>query len=107
MDHRIALEREQDGQWIAEVIDIPGVTVCGNSKEKATLKAQALAFRILAEKIHFREVFSMPPTISFLAARRLWLSKKDFRVLSARRRVVKNRRFRKLNRVEMTFRPTF
>ena len=68
MNFRIELEQEEDGRWIAEVVDIPGVLVYGNSREEAMLKAQAMALRVLAERIDVGEVSSMPLTISFLAA---------------------------------------
>jgi predicted RNase H-like HicB family nuclease len=65
MNYRIELEQEQDGRWIAEVVDIPGVLVYGKSREEAVLRAQALALRVLAERIDVGEVSSMPLTISF------------------------------------------
>lgn len=68
MNFRVEFEQEQDGRWIAEVVDIPGVLAYGKSKEEAMLKAQALALRVLAERIDVGEVSSMPLTISFLAA---------------------------------------
>lgn len=68
MNFRIELEREEDGRWIAEVVDIPGVLVYGKTRDEAMLKAQALALRVLAERIDLGEVSSMPLTISFLAA---------------------------------------
>jgi predicted RNase H-like HicB family nuclease len=68
LNFRIEFEQEQDGRWIAEVIDIPGVLVFGKTRDEAMLKAQALALRVLAERIDLGEVSSMPLTISFLAA---------------------------------------
>ncbi|MCL4510463.1 MAG: type II toxin-antitoxin system HicB family antitoxin [Bacteroidetes bacterium] len=68
MNFRIEFEQEEDGRWIAEVVDIPGVLAYGKSREEAMLKAQALALRVLAERIDVGEVSSMPLTISFLAA---------------------------------------
>ncbi|MBI5464417.1 MAG: type II toxin-antitoxin system HicB family antitoxin [Ignavibacteriales bacterium] len=68
MNFRIEFEQEQDGRWIGEVVDIPGVLVYGKTREEAMLKAQALALRVLAERIDLGEVSSMPMTISFLAA---------------------------------------
>lgn len=68
MNFRIELEMEDDSRWLADVVDIPGVLVYGNSREDALLKAQALALRILAERIDLGEVSLMPLTISFLAA---------------------------------------
>jgi predicted RNase H-like HicB family nuclease len=68
MNFRIEFEQEEDGRWIAEVVDIPGVHVYGKTKDEAMLKAQSLALRVLAERIDFGEISSMPLTISFLAA---------------------------------------
>ncbi len=47
----IELDREEDGRWIADVPDLPGVTVYGNTKQDALAKVQALALRVLASKI--------------------------------------------------------
>ena len=41
----IEFDREADGRWIAEVPELPGVMVYGDSKEDATLRVQALAYR--------------------------------------------------------------
>ncbi|MGO9480898.1 MAG: type II toxin-antitoxin system HicB family antitoxin [Candidatus Kryptoniota bacterium] len=68
MNFRVEFEQEEDGRWIAEVVDIPGVLAYGKSQEEAMLKAQALALRVLAERIDIGEVSAMPLTISFLAA---------------------------------------
>ena len=45
----IEIEREDDGRWIAEVPDLPGVIVYGQSREEAISKVKALALRVLAE----------------------------------------------------------
>jgi len=68
MNFRIELEQENDGRWIAEIVDLPGVMVYGKTKDEAMLKVQALALRVLAERIDAGEVSSIPLTISFLAA---------------------------------------
>lgn len=47
----IELDREEDGRWIADVPDLPGVMVYGNAKQDALAKVQALALRVLASKI--------------------------------------------------------
>ena len=47
----IEFDREDDGRWIAEVTELPGVMVYGNSKEEALARVQALAFRVLADRI--------------------------------------------------------
>lgn len=47
--------REDDGRWIAEVPDLPGVLVYGTDKEDARKKAEALAFRVIADRIEHGE----------------------------------------------------
>jgi predicted RNase H-like HicB family nuclease len=47
----IEFEQEDDGRWIAEVPELPGVLTYGKTKEEALSKAQALAFRVLADRI--------------------------------------------------------
>ena len=46
----IELEQEDDGRWIADLIELPGVMAYGASKEEALIKVQALAYRVLADK---------------------------------------------------------
>jgi predicted RNase H-like HicB family nuclease len=51
LKYRIETEMEEDGRWIAEVVDLPGVLAYGSSKEEAVSKAESLALRVLADKI--------------------------------------------------------
>ncbi|MDJ0728766.1 MAG: type II toxin-antitoxin system HicB family antitoxin [Crocosphaera sp.] len=51
MNLTIEVEQEEDGRWIAEVIDLPGVLVDGQTVEEAITKVQALALRVLADNI--------------------------------------------------------
>jgi predicted RNase H-like HicB family nuclease len=51
MNFHIEYEREDDGRWLAEVPEIPGVLCYGASALEAMGKAQALALRALAERI--------------------------------------------------------
>ena len=57
MDVNLTLEfdREEDGRWIAEILELPGVMVYGQSREDALASVQALAFRVLADLIELRE----------------------------------------------------
>jgi predicted RNase H-like HicB family nuclease len=48
---RVEFDREEDGRWIAEIQELPGVMVYGESREDALIKVQALAYRVLADKI--------------------------------------------------------
>ena len=48
MTFTIEIEREDDGRWIAEVVDLPGVLAYGRTPEEATAKVQAIALRVVA-----------------------------------------------------------
>ncbi len=47
----IELDREEDGRWIAEVIDLPGAMAYGATREEAVARVKALALRILADRV--------------------------------------------------------
>jgi predicted RNase H-like HicB family nuclease len=51
----IEIEREDDGRWIGEVVELPGVLAYGNSAEEAKNKATALALRVIADRIEHGE----------------------------------------------------
>ena len=68
MHFQIEIEREEDGRWIAEVPDLPGVMVYGADRASAVAKVQALALRVLAERLEHGETISEPLSVSFLAA---------------------------------------
>ncbi len=51
MNYRIDFEREDDGRWIAEICDLPGVMAYGASKQEAESKVQATALRVIAEAL--------------------------------------------------------
>ena len=55
-------ERETDGRWLAEVPELSGVIVYGDSADDATRKAQVLALRVLAERLEHGE--ALPASIS-------------------------------------------
>jgi predicted RNase H-like HicB family nuclease len=55
MDLNIEIEQEDDGRWIAEVPDLPGVMVYGSTRNDAVVHAKALALRVLAERIEHGE----------------------------------------------------
>lgn len=52
---KIEIEREDDGRWIAEVPELPGVMAYGNSRNEAISKAEALALRVLADRLEHGE----------------------------------------------------
>lgn len=47
----VELEQEDDGRWIAEVTSLPGVLAYGASREEALIVAQALAVRVIADRL--------------------------------------------------------
>jgi predicted RNase H-like HicB family nuclease len=51
----IELEREDDGRWLAEVEALPGVMCYGQGPDEAVAKAQALARRVIAERLDYDE----------------------------------------------------
>lgn len=51
----IEIEREEDGRWIAEVPELPGVMVYGQTQEEAISKVKALALRVLADRLEHGE----------------------------------------------------
>jgi len=63
---RIEIEREEDGRWIAEIPELPGVMVYGDTRNQAISKAEALALRVMADRLEhdeeipeLREVFAI------------------------------------------------
>ena len=52
---KIEIEREEDGRWIAEVIDIPGVMAYGATREGAIIKVETLALRVIADRLEHGE----------------------------------------------------
>jgi predicted RNase H-like HicB family nuclease len=52
---RIEIEREEDGRWIAEIPELPGVMVYGDSRNEAISRAEALALRVLADRLEHGE----------------------------------------------------
>jgi predicted RNase H-like HicB family nuclease len=49
-------DQEDDGRWLAEVPELPGVMAYGATEREAIAKAEALALRVLAERLEHREV---------------------------------------------------
>lgn len=64
----IEIEQEEDGRWLAEVPDLPGVLTYGKSREDAIARVQALALRVLAERLEHGETAPDLLSVSFQAA---------------------------------------
>ena len=68
MQFTVETEQEDDGRWIAEVNELPGVMKYGETREEAIALAEALALRVVAERIENGEQLIEPISISFAAA---------------------------------------
>jgi predicted RNase H-like HicB family nuclease len=66
MRFAIEFELEADGRWIAEIGELPGVMVYGTTQAEAKSKVEALALRVLADRIEAESLDVS--TISFAAA---------------------------------------
>jgi predicted RNase H-like HicB family nuclease len=56
MNFKIEFEQEDDGRWIAEIPELPGVMAYGASKEEAEAAVEALALRVIADRIEVEKV---------------------------------------------------
>jgi predicted RNase H-like HicB family nuclease len=52
---RVELEQESDGRWLAEVVELPGVLAYGATRDEALAKAEALALRVIADRLEHGE----------------------------------------------------
>jgi len=68
MTFTVEYEREEDGRWLAEVVEMPGVLAYGGTSAEAIAKAQALALRVLADRLEHGEAAPEFVNISFAAA---------------------------------------
>jgi predicted RNase H-like HicB family nuclease len=55
MTFSVEMQQEDDGRWIAEVLELPGVMAYGVTPEEAKAKVQVLALRVLAERLEHGE----------------------------------------------------
>jgi predicted RNase H-like HicB family nuclease len=68
MNLPIELEQEDDGRWMAEIRDLPGVLAYGATREAAVNAVRALALRVMADRVEHGEavptavadIFSVP-----------------------------------------------
>ena len=64
----IELEQEIDGRWMGEVTSLPGVFAYGTTRTDALAKVQALALRVLADRLEHGEAVAEVLNVSFQAA---------------------------------------
>ena len=68
-EFKIEVEREEDGRWLGEVSALPGVLAYGKTRAEALTAVQALALRVLADRLEHGE--ALPEelvNVSFIAA---------------------------------------
>ena len=63
----IEIDQEDDGRWLAEVSELPGVMTYGKTRQEAIDRAQALSLRVIADRLEhgetvpqMKEVFAVP-----------------------------------------------
>lgn len=66
--YKVETEVETDGRWIAEIPDLPGVLAYGSTEKEAVASAQALALRVLADRIEEQKEPAKTVTVSIEAA---------------------------------------
>ena len=64
----IQLLREEDGRWIAEVGELPGVLVYGPTHDQAVAKVKALTLRVIADRLDQGEAAPDLDGVGFTAA---------------------------------------
>jgi predicted RNase H-like HicB family nuclease len=55
MNLTVETEQEDDGRWLGEVPELPGVMAYGTTRQEAIARAQALALRTLADRLEHGE----------------------------------------------------
>ena len=65
MNLTIELDREEDGRWIAEALELPGVMSYGKTREEAVSNAERLAIEVIADRITYGESPSSALSVSF------------------------------------------
>ncbi len=68
MNFTLECEQEDDGRWLAEVVELPGALAYGVTQDEAMAKAEVLALRVLAERLEHGEVKPIAINISVPAA---------------------------------------
>ncbi len=68
MNLTIELDREEDGRWIAEVLELPGVMCYGNSLEASISSAERLAIEVIEDRIAHGELPSSALALTFAIA---------------------------------------
>ncbi len=65
----IEIEREEDGRWIAEALELPGVMTYGATREEAISNTEKLAIEVIADRVKHRELPPSALNVSFQVLR--------------------------------------
>ena len=68
MQLTIEIDREEDGRWIAEVPALPGVLTYGVTRDEVIARVQALALRVVADRLEHGEAPEHLMEVAFSAA---------------------------------------
>lgn len=66
-DLKVEFDRETDGRWIADIPALPGVMVYGRTRKQALAAVEALALRVIADRLEHGEAVPGEMTVSFAA----------------------------------------
>ena len=61
----IEFDRETDGRWVADIAELPGVLCYGKNRKEAQAKAEALALRVVADRLESGEYASRLASVDF------------------------------------------
>ena len=64
---KVKLYREEDGRWLADIPALPGVTAYGKTRKQAVAAAEALALRVIADRLEHGEAAPGEIQVSFVA----------------------------------------
>ncbi|MBI1955428.1 MAG: type II toxin-antitoxin system HicB family antitoxin [Acidobacteria bacterium] len=64
---KVKLYREDDGRWLADIPALPGVTAYGKTRKQAVAAAEALALRVIADRLEHGEAAPGAIQVSFVA----------------------------------------
>jgi predicted RNase H-like HicB family nuclease len=64
----VEFDREEDGRWIAEIPALPGCLVYAPSRDEALTKVEALALRVLADRLEHGETLPEDVNVSFVVS---------------------------------------
>lgn len=64
MPFSVEIEQEEDGRWLSEIPELPGVLAYGQTRAEAILRAQVLALRVIADRIEHGE--ALPQKVDVL-----------------------------------------